>query len=414
VAANALNYGSSFNQVHIHEGEYLHNLGFTGAGMTIAILDAGFFRYKTNPAFDSIRLQNRILGEWDFVANEQSVNEDHDHGAYCLSILAANRPGFIVGTAPHANYYLFRTEDAGSEYPVEEQNWAAAAERADSLGVDMISSSLGYADFDDARFDHAYTQRDGNTSIITRAADLAAKKGILVMNSAGNSGGSNNDLKYIACPADGDSVMAVGAVDINGTIAAFSSWGPNGAGKVKPNIVSVGAGTAYADINGNPQNGNGTSFSNPNVAGLIACLWEAYPEFTNVDIMQVVERSASRYANPDNRFGYGIPNFKKAVEILDQKRAGGDYATILKDDWIRTYPVPFKEALNVLFRAPGSGKASLRLLDILGRTLEIKTLEVLQNGFYTTSFTNTKGMSSGVYFLQYHDGKNKQLIRVIK
>jgi serine protease AprX len=413
-AANLLNYGSSYNQIHIHDGEYLHNLHYTGEGMTIAMLDAGFLGYKTNPAFDSLRLQNRILGEWDFVANEQSVNEDDAHGAYCLSILAANRPGFIVGTAPHAKYYLFRTEDAGSEYPVEEQNWVAAAELADSLGVDMISSSLGYSDFDDASFDHSYAQRNGNTCIITRAADLAAKKGMLVMNSAGNSGGINSDLKYIACPADGDSVIAVGATDINGNIAGLSSWGPNGAGKVKPNIVSVGFATAYADINGNPQNGNGTSFSNPNVAGLIACLWQAYPEFTNMEIFDAVQRSASRYTNPDNRFGYGIPDFRKAAAILDQKKAGKNYEAILKDQWISGYPIPFQDVLMVAFKAPSSGKASLRLMDIAGRTLEIKSLDVSENGYYTSFFSHLETMSRGVYFVQYHDGKNKQLIRVIK
>ena len=411
---NVLNYGKSYNQVHLHEGEYLHNLGFTGEGMLIAILDAGFFGYKTNPAFDSIRLQNRILGEWDFVANEQSVNEDHAHGMYCFSILAANRPGLMVGTAPHAKYYLFRTEDAASEYPIEEQNWAVAAERADSLGVDMISSSLGYAEFDNPAFNYSYAQRDGNTAIATKAADLAAKKGILVMNSAGNSGQETNDFKYISSPADGDSVMAVGAVDINGNMAAFSSWGPNGAGKVKPNIVSVGVATTIADENGNPQNGNGTSFSNPNIAGLIACLWQAFPDFNNMQIIDAVQRSASKYLSPDNRFGYGIPNLKKAVEILEQWKTGSQYQTLLKDDWIKAFPVPFHDALTVVFKAPADGKASLRLIDLTGRTLKMQSLEITTNGFYSSSFNNIGYLSHGMYFVQYHDGENKRVLAVMK
>ncbi|MEO5999884.1 MAG: S8 family serine peptidase [Chitinophagaceae bacterium] len=323
VSANSLNYGNTFNQVHLHNGEYLHNLGFTGEGITIAILDAGFFGYKTNPAFDSVRLQNRVLGEWDFVAGEQSVNEDNTHGMYCFSIMAANRPGTMVGTSPKAKFYLFRTEDVSSEYPVEEQNWAAAAELADSLGVDMISSSLAYSDFDVPSFSYSYTQRNGNTAIVTRAADLAAQKGIIVMNSAGNSGASTSDLKFIGCPADGDSVVAVGAVDATGAIAAFSSIGPNGAGKRKPNIVSVGVATTLAGIDGNPESGNGTSFANPNIAGLIACFWQAFPEISNMNIIDAVQRSSHKYNNPDDRFGYGIPDFKKAFAILIKKSFNG-------------------------------------------------------------------------------------------
>jgi hypothetical protein len=323
-AGNTFNYGNNLKQIHIHEGEYLHNLGFTGSNITMAFLDAGFFGYKTNPAFDSVRLQNKVLGEYDFVKNEQSVNEDNIHGMYCWSTVAANRPGAIVGTAPHASFWLFRTEDAATEYPIEEQYWAVAAEFSDSAGADMISSSLGYIDFNDPSFNHSYPQRDGNTTLITIAADLAAKKGMIVMNSAGNSGQSTNTNKYIACPADGDSVVAVGATDGNGTIATFSSWGPNGAGKLKPNIVSVGLGTIVANTLGNAVSGNGTSYSNPNVAGLIACLWQAFPEYSNMEIIDEVQKSAHKYTNPDDRYGYGIPNFRKAFYSLLNRSFSGN------------------------------------------------------------------------------------------
>ncbi len=326
--ANSLNYGNTIDQIHIHNGEYLHNQGFSGTGVHIAILDAGFFGYKTNPAFDSVRLQNRVLGEWDFVANEASVNEDNSHGMYCFSIMATNRPGAMVGSAPHAAFYLYRTEDAGSEYLVEEQNWVAAAERADSAGADMISSSLGYADFDNPVYNHTFLQRNGNTAIITIGADLAAKKGMIVMNSAGNSGAETGDAKFIACPADGDSVVAVGAVDINGRIAAFSSWGPNGAGKRKPNIVSVGQGTIIAGLDGSVSAGSGTSYANPNMAGLIACLWQAFPAFSNMQIMDAVQQSADRHASPDDRYGYGIPDFKKAFSILAAKSFKGQVTPV--------------------------------------------------------------------------------------
>lgn len=320
-----LDYGGTTNQIKIHKGEFLHNLGFTGGAITFAILDGGFLAYKTNPALDSVRLQGRILGEWDYVANEASVNEDNNHGANCFTIIAANKPGLIVGSSPHSKFWLLRTEDVSSEYIVEEQNWAAAAEFADSTGVDMISCSLGYYDFDDPAFDHSYAQRDGNTSMVTKAADLAAHKGMMVMNSAGNSGALNNEDKYVSCPADGDSVVAVGAVTTAGVIASFSSWGPNGAGKLKPNIVSVGQNTVYANTSGVVVAGNGTSYSNPNIAGLIACFWQAFPEFNNMQLLDLVQRSADRFANPDMRYGYGIPDFRKAFVLALQQRASSNF-----------------------------------------------------------------------------------------
>jgi serine protease AprX len=311
-----LNYGNTFGQIHLHEGEFLHNRGYTGKDVEMAVMDAGFWSYKSNPALDSVRLQGRILGTWDFVANEESVNEDHDHGSACFSIIASNRPGVIVGSAPHAGFWLFRTEDVFSEMPVEEQNWIAAAEFADSAGVKIFSTSLGYYTYDDPSLSYSHAQRDGNTAMITRGADLAAKKGILVMNSAGNSGLEAGDNKFVAVPADGDSVVAVGAVDVNGIYASFSSQGPNGAGKIKPNIVSVGRGTVYALPSGNPSAANGTSLSNPNMAGLIACLWQAFPGRSNMDIIDAVQKSSHKYHSPDNFFGYGIPNFRKAYELL--------------------------------------------------------------------------------------------------
>ena len=317
-----LDYGTTLNQIRIHKGEYLHNLGFSGQNVTIAVLDAGFRNYKTNPALDSVRLQGRFLGEWDYVANHASVTEDDTHGSNCLTIIASNRPGLIVGSAPHSKFWLLRTEDVFTEYPVEEQNWAAAAEFADSVGADMISSSLGYADFDDPAFDHSYPQRNGNTSISTIAADYAAKKGMIIMNSAGNSGNDPTSLRFVNCPADGDSVFTVGAVDVNGNLATFSSWGPNGAGKLKPNIVSVGQGTVYASsTTGNPASGNGTSYSNPNAAGLVACLWQAFPELSNMEIMDAVQKSSHKFDNPDIRLGYGIPDFRKAFLTVLKQRA---------------------------------------------------------------------------------------------
>jgi serine protease AprX len=413
-ANDFLSYGNTFNQIHIHEGEYLHNLGFTGNGVVIAILDAGFKYFDTNPALDSVRLQNHLLGGYDFVLNIPQISQDHQHGATCFTVIASNRPGVLVGSAPAASFWLLRSEDAASEYPVEEQNWAAAAEFADSVGADMISTSLGYTSYDDPTLSHPYADRDGNTCMITKAADMAAKKGMIVTSSAGNNGGLASDEKYVACPADGDSVLAVGAIKADKTIAAFSSWGPSASGKVKPNVVSIGEGTAVANAMGNASFGNGTSFSNPNLAGLIACLWQAFPEFTNMEIIDAVQKSSDRYNNPDNRFGYGIPNFRVAYEMLLKERTERNVQTILGNKWLKVYPVPFDQEISVIIKAPVSGKSSIKLMDALGQTLRVITIDMVQDQTYVNRFTVPKTLSRGVYFIQYRDNSNTQTIRLIK
>jgi subtilisin family serine protease len=408
-SADSINYGNNDAQVRIHEGQYLHKLGFRGQGMTIALLDAGYLNYKTNPAFDSVRMNGRVIAEYDFVKNETSVNEDNVHGANCFSILGANNPGVMVGTSPNANFILFRTEDASSEKPVEEQYWIAAAERADSMGVDLISSSLGYVNFDNSAYNHSYAQRDGNTAMITIAADIAAKKGIIVVNAIGNSGNINNDTKYVMCPADGDSVLAVGAVNTSGVIGSFSSWGPGGSGKRKPNIVSVGWQTVYTNSLGNTATGNGTSYAAPNVAGLVACLWQAFPEFTNMEILDAVQRSADRYNNPDDRYGHGIPNFRIAYQVLLNKR--NERNPPKPSDWLRIYPSGSREKFSVYLKAPVTATARLRLIDIWGRILQMKSVDVIKNNTYTIPI-ETKFRVAGVYFVQYTDGKNSVAVKM--
>ena len=316
VLGNYYNYGTNLPQIHIHQGEYLHNLGFRGENMTMAIIDAGFYSYLYNPMFDSVRLNNQILGEYNYIHPGITVSMESAHGMQCFSTIAANRPGIMTGTSPKAKFWLFKTEDDPTEYPVEEQNWVAAAEFSDSAGVDIISTSLGYGAFDDPYFDLVYPLRDGHTSLITRAANLAYAKGMIVTASAGNEGNKTTDFKYVSCPADGDNVLAVGATDVNSVIASFSSWGPNYSGAIKPNVASVGWNTVTADIFGNAGMASGTSFSNPNLAGLVTCLWQAFPESPNREIMDAIQKSAHKYNNPDNRFGYGLPNFKKAFSML--------------------------------------------------------------------------------------------------
>lgn len=316
ILSDFYDYGTAYNQVHIHNGEFLHNIGLRGQGMIIGMLDAGFQNYLTVDAFDSARANGQILGVYDFVAKDSSVNEDNSHGMQCFSTIAANIPGQFVGTAPKAKYYLFRSEDAATEYPIEEFNWVCAAERVDSSGGDLISSSLGYNEFDApfTAFSHTYADMNGNTTLPAIGADLTAKKGILVVNSAGNEGA--DPWHYIITPADGDSVLAVGAVNGAGNAAAFSSYGPASDGQVKPDVASVGVQTVVQFPNNTIGANNGTSFSAPNMAGLATCLWQGFPEFNNMDIIRALRQSGSIAATPNDRIGYGIPDMKKASFIL--------------------------------------------------------------------------------------------------
>lgn len=315
---NYYSYGASSAQVKIHKGEFLHNLGFRGEGMQMAIIDAGFKNYLTLPTFDSIRNNNQILGTWDFVNNKASVNEEMAHGMQCLSTIAANIPGTFVGTAPKTSFYLYKTEDDSSEYPIEEHNYATALERADSVGADITSTSLGYTTFDNPAFNYTYADMDGNTSISARAADYAAAKGMLMIIAAGNEGGGL--WNYLSTPADADSVLCVGAIDTFGNVAAFSGRGPSSDGQIKPSVTAVGQQAIVANqISGLPQPGNGTSFACPNMAGLATCLWQAFPEVSNMDIIGALQESATTFANPNNEGGYGIPDMKKAFVILLKK-----------------------------------------------------------------------------------------------
>jgi serine protease AprX len=314
--ADYFNYGTSYAQVHIHNGEFLHNIGLRGQGMIIGMLDAGYNNYLSVTSLDSVRKNGQILGVYDFVVHDSSVNEDYQHGMECFSTIAANLPGQFVGTAPKSNFYLFRTEDAATEYPVEEFNWVCGAERVDSLGGDLISSSLGYTTFDAplASQSHTYADMNGNTTTAAIGADLAAKKGILVINAVGNDG--TNAWHYLSTPADADSVMAVGAVSATGAVATFSSFGPSSDGQVKPDVASVGAGTIIQFPNNAIGGGNGTSFACPNLAGLTTCLWEAFPEFNNMHIINALRQAGSKASSPDDRLGYGIPDVKKALANL--------------------------------------------------------------------------------------------------
>ncbi len=315
-SGQSYDYGQAFNQINMLNGIPLHDLGLDGAGMTIAVLDAGFLNADVIEAFDSLWLNNQIIGYKDFVSPlAPDIFDSHYHGTMVLSTMGANLPTEMVGTAPKADYWLLRSEDGATEYLIEELNWASAAEFADSLGADIINSSLGYTTYDDPAQDHTYEDMDGNTTPITIAADLAASKGILVVNSAGNSGSSS--WHYIGAPADGDSVFTIGAVNSSGNYASFSSTGPTYDDRIKPNVVAQGQGsTVISAYSGNVTSGNGTSFSSPITAGMVACLWQAHPNKKNTEIMEAIQQSASQALNPDSLLGYGIPDYFAAHSTL--------------------------------------------------------------------------------------------------
>ena len=329
-------YGFSGGQIRLHKGDYLHDRNFRGQGMRIAVFDAGFVNMPNMPVFDSLYLRNRIVDAYDFVDMDTGVYEFDNHGTYVMGCLAANIPGQLMGTAPEAQYMLYRSENnvGGSENPIEEDNWVAAAERADSAGADVFNSSLIYTTFDQPSMNHSWSDMDGNTARMTIASDWAAAKGILVVNSAGNYGGG--PWYKIGAAADGDSVLAVGAVDTLGQRAGFSSMGPTSDGRIKPNVMSVGAGAASCQI---PGPGvawiSGTSFSGPIMAGLATCLWQALPGRRNMEIFDLLQRCANRQTNPDTVHGYGIPNMQLALSL-----AGYSANTMNDQPQIRIFPQP--------------------------------------------------------------------------
>ena len=405
-AANGYDYGNSYAQVHIHRGEFLHNKGYRGETIQVAVLDAGFQQYKSISAFDSIRLGGQVLGERDFVGFDNSVNKDNSHGMHCLSILSANWPGKMVGSAPKASYWLIRTENGASEYQIEEYNWVVGAEFADSAGSDLISSSLGYSTFDAPTFNHSYTELYKNSSVISQGASVAVRKGMIVLVSAGNEGA--NSWKYITFPADADSVCAVGAVNSAGVIAGFSSYGYPG--KTKPNIVSLGAGTVIAGLNNVPISGNGTSYANPNVAGLIACLWQAFPKVSNMKILEAIYKSSDKFSTPDNRYGYGVPDFKVAYELLKHD----ENVSVFGSDWLFATPTTFDAEVKVTLIGRTDGAVTLSLLNAGGQIISTQSFSSEKEEVIKHSFTNLTPLPAGSYIIKYTDSTITRTISVQK
>lgn len=301
-------YGLAYNQLHLSNGDRLHDAGYLGKGMTIAIMDAGFHNADEIPAFQ----QTDILGIKDFVGNSPSPFVEGDHGLKVLSCMGANWPHALIGTAPEASYWLFRTEDEASEHLVEQDYWAAAVEYADSVGVDLINTSLGYSEFDDKSKNYRLRDLDGQFSLMSRQASRIAEKGMVLVCSAGNAG--QGSWKKITPPADARNVLTVGAVYDSGRLAGFSSVGNTADDRIKPDVMAVGMFTRVIGTDCQPTTANGTSFATPVMCGMIACLWQARPELTAKQIITLVRQVGDRADFPDNIFGYGVPDLWKAYE----------------------------------------------------------------------------------------------------
>ena len=302
-------YGAADAQLKSLNGKKLHESGYSGKGMMIAVFDGGFMNVDKIPALHNIKL----AGMKDFVVPEsKNVFGEMEHGTMVLSTMAANAPDFYVGVAPEAQYLLIRCEDERTESLAEEDYWASAAEYADSCGVDVINSSLGYHGFDDSKMDHHYYEQDGKTALISRTASMCADKGIVCVNSAGNDG--MGSWKKINFPADATDILTVGSINEHGVNAAFSAVGPTADGRIKPDVMAFGSPTCVITGRGSIINDNGTSFSSPLVAGMVACLWQALPGKTAKQIIKLVKLAGDNQQHPDNVFGYGVPDFWKAYQ----------------------------------------------------------------------------------------------------
>jgi len=400
-STRSLNYGQGYNQINMIGGIELHDQGYQGQGMVIAVLDGGFSSTNDMAAFDSLYMNDRILGVWDFVGRTANVYQGSTHGTAVLSTMGCNLPGQLIGTAPQASYYLLRTEDTGSEYIIEEYNWASGAEYADSVGADVINSSLSYKTFDDPAQDHTYGDMDGHTAPSTIAADRAMSRGMIVVNSAGNSGG-DPVWPYIGAPADGDSVFTIGAVDPGGEYVYFSSIGPTADGRLKPNFVAQGSQTVVASTNGGVATSSGTSFSSPISAGMSACLWQFDPSMTNMDVLNAIQMSGSQANNPDELMGYGIPNFGMASLILK----GFNTDIISETGDIDVFPNPFVDELKIAYNSPDTQSVSIQLYDITGKLLYARDNITRKYGLNYFHVGGLKHLNHGLYFLKIYSNND--------
>lgn len=393
------NYGNSANQIKMINGDKLHLTDSTGQGMLVAVLDAGFPNVNTMSSFKRLRDAGNILGSYDFVNRSDDVytGTTSNHGTLVLSTMAGYVENQFVGTAPDASYYLFITEDAPNENPVEESYWVEAVERADSLGVDVVNTSLGYTTFDNASYNYSPADLNGYTAYITKGANVAFEKGLLLITSAGNSGNSG-----VGAPADSPNVLSVGAVNASGNYASFSSVGSSFQPTQKPDVVAQGQASYVITENDVISTANGTSFSSPILAGAIVCLWQSLPNKTNAEIMQIVRESASQYNSPDYFLGYGIPNLELALNnALSATSYNSDVLTV------SLYPNPVKNKLYVKLPEQ-SDTISLILYNVLGKEINSYSISNENN------FINIQTIPKGIYMVKLKHKSFSKTLKFIK
>jgi serine protease AprX len=384
-------------------GQSLHNSGFDGSGILIAILDGGFLNSELISSLNSLRSRNGIRATRDFVSGGNYVYDYHYHGTAVLSVLAGNHPGLIAGTAPGADFLLIRTEDVFSEFPVEEDYWAAGAEYADSAGADIISSSLGYFTFDNPAMNYKFSDMNGRNTFVTRAANNATSKGILVVNSAGNER-TNNWLRIVA-PADGFNVVAAGATDWTGEIAVFSSAGPSADGRIKPDNTTQGVNVPVQITDTSIARASGTSFSCPVLSGMCACIMQAVPRAGVSDIAEALHKNGSRFNNPDSLYGYGIPDMEGVLATLQEQLIPVPVRNTIVG------PNPFTSELEVTFKS-SPGTVTVIIFTSSGQIVFKKTYpEYISR---TLRINDLQHNSQGLYFLTIITGEGTFSHKIIK
>ncbi|MEC4005345.1 S8 family serine peptidase [Flavobacterium sp. SUN052] len=393
------NYGNSNNQIEMLNGHLLHQANYTGGGKIIAVLDSGFTGVSTIIPFNRMFNNGLYLGGYNYVARNTDVFSTHNHGTMTLSCMVGYVDGQLVGTAPDAAYYLFITEDVSGENPVEESNWVEAAEEADRLGVDIISTSLGYFDYDNPNYSHSYSDMTGNSAFASQGANIAFSKGMIVVASAGNSGSSSEP--HIGVPAEATNVLAVGAVKFDRTYAAFSSIGPSFDGRIKPDVMAKGQSTTLSNTTGTITTASGTSFSCPVMAGMIASFWQAVPSLTNQQVVDFVKQSSDRFSNPNAQYGYGIPDFQIALDnVLLANNQSQKSSFVI-------FPNPSQNQIAIRFSNSFSN-VTLVVYNNLGQ------LVFKNNDVQSDDSINLEAINSGVYFYKITSDNVIQTGKIIK
>lgn len=393
-------YGQAWSQIHLCQGEYLHEQGYMGQDKLIAVIDVGFNGVNTAAPFDSLRQQGRLMDTWNYIYDTAHVFGYSAHGCQVLSCMASYVPQSHVGTAPKAMYALYITDDQYSEQAIEEDNFAAAAERADSLGADLITTSLGYNTFDNPDDSYTYADLDGKTTLAARTANAAVRKGIFMVASAGNEG--MQAWQHILTPGDADSAMTVGSVNNMKTYAPSSGKGPNADGILKPNVAAQGVQAYVASPSGNIQSATGTSYATPVLAGLSACLLQAAPGMTPLQLRSLIESVSDSFASPTYRVGNGVPDFRRAYETvgIEEESKNTARGTFL------VYPNPAEDRVYVLDRSGSNRTTTYRIYTPDGRM-------VAKGSVSPGRSMNTGQLPRGLYLMQLKRGDKQQTVKLL-